>query len=77
MQDSYIWGCGICGAVIERKPGESFDEFNERIFDTHTVYHLAFDTGLSPELLRACPELAIGVKLNTRFQPGSYHPERN
>ncbi len=33
--------CMVCGACFESRPGESFDEFSDRLYDTHTRHHVA------------------------------------
>lgn len=36
----FTWTCGVCGAVFKSRRGESWDEFNERLWTAHTRHHL-------------------------------------
>ncbi len=36
---TYTWDCHVCKAHLESRPGETWGEFNVRVYDTHVVYH--------------------------------------
>ena len=36
----YYWKCEICEKTFYQRKGESFLDFQERIFDNHTAMHI-------------------------------------